>query len=54
MPAERDAIEAEALDKGRFARTRRAGYADANGTAGVRQQRPTSRPASWRWSRRSI
>ena len=34
-----DAVEAEALDKGRFAGARRTGYADADAVAGVRQYR---------------
>src|SRR6266404_4223966 len=39
MPAECYAVEAEALDKGRFAGTGRAGYADPNRTPGIGQQR---------------
>ena len=38
-PAELDSFEAKAFDEGRFAGTRRAGNADANGTSRVRQQR---------------
>jgi hypothetical protein len=39
MPAARQAIEPEALDKGRFAGTGRAGDADPRGASGPRQDR---------------
>src|SRR5947208_5637983 len=39
MPAEGDAVEAEALDKGRFAGAGRTGNADPDGAAGVREER---------------
>src|SRR5271166_5188062 len=39
MPAERYPFQAKAFDEGRFARTRRAGNADANRTPGLRQER---------------